>query len=77
MSAFDRIPSPTEHAVVQKVAARLGATPAAVCLAWILAHDEHTALIPGTRTVDHLEDNLRAADVQLDAAALTELDTLS
>jgi pyridoxine 4-dehydrogenase len=76
-SAFDRIPSPTEHPVVQEIAARLGATPAAVCLAWILAHDEHTALIPGTRSVDHLEDNLRAADVHLDREALAALDHLS
>ncbi|MEV5963453.1 aldo/keto reductase [Kribbella sp. NPDC051952] len=76
-SAFDRIPSPTGHPVVQEIAARLGATPAAVCLAWILAHDEHTALIPGTRSVDHLEDNLRAADVRLDAEALAALDHLS
>jgi pyridoxine 4-dehydrogenase len=76
-SAFDQIPSPTEHPAVQQIAAQLGTTPAAVCLAWILAHDEHTALIPGTRSVAHLEDNLRTADVHLDAEALAELDTLS
>lgn len=56
---------------------RQGASPAAVCLAWILAHDDHTALIPGTRSVDHLEDNLRAADVHLDSAAIAELDALA
>jgi len=76
-SAFDRIPSPTEHPVVQEIAVRLGASPAAVCLAWILAHDDQTALIPGTRSIDHLEDNLRAADVQLDSAAIAKLDALA
>jgi pyridoxine 4-dehydrogenase len=76
-SAFDRIPSPTEHPVVQKVAARHGVTPAAVCLAWILAHDNHTALIPGTRSVDHLEENVRTAEVELDEADLAELDAQS
>jgi aryl-alcohol dehydrogenase-like predicted oxidoreductase len=76
-SAFDRIPSPVEHPDVQQIATRLGASPAAVCLAWILAHDEHTALIPGTRSVDHLEDNLRAADVDLDDESLAKLDALS
>ncbi len=76
-SAFDQIPSPTEHPVVQEIAARLGATPAAVCLAWILAHDEHTALIPGTRSVAHLEDNLRAAATHLDAEALAKLDAIA
>ena len=75
-SAFDRIPSPTEHPVVRRIAERRGATPAAVCLAWILAHDNHTALIPGTRSITHLEDNLRTAEVELDEATLAELDQL-
>lgn len=75
-SAFDLIPSPTEHSVVRDVATRLGATPAAVCLAWILAHDEHTALIPGTRSVGHLEENVRTADVELGEKDLAELDAV-
>ena len=73
-SAFDRFPSPTEHPVVREIAVQLGASPAAVCLAWILAHDSHTALIPGTRSVDHLNDNLRAADLHLDHESLAKLD---
>ncbi|TDO69613.1 aryl-alcohol dehydrogenase-like predicted oxidoreductase [Kribbella sp. VKM Ac-2571] len=76
-SAFDQIASPTEHPAVQKIASELGATPAAVCLAWILAHNAHTALIPGTRSIPHLEDNLRAADIHLDTEALAKLNTLS
>ncbi|WP_371401224.1 aldo/keto reductase [Kribbella sp. NBC_00662] len=75
-SAFDLIPSPTEHPVVRDVATRLGATPAAVCLAWILAHDEQTALIPGTRSVSHLEENVRTADVELGEKDLAELDAV-
>jgi aryl-alcohol dehydrogenase-like predicted oxidoreductase len=75
-SAFGQVASPTEHPAVRRIAARLGASPAAVCLAWILAHDEHTALIPGTRSVDHLEDNLRTANVELDEETLAELDNL-
>ncbi|GAA1605885.1 aldo/keto reductase [Kribbella karoonensis] len=76
-SAFDQIPSPTDHPVVQRLATRLDTTPAAVCLAWILAHNDHTALIPGTRTVPHLEQNLRTADIHLDTEALAELDNLT
>ncbi|TCC33598.1 aldo/keto reductase [Kribbella sindirgiensis] len=76
-SAFDQFPSPTEHPVVQQIATQLGATPAAICLAWILAHNNHTALIPGTRSINHLEDNLRAADIHLDTETLAKLDTLS
>ncbi|MFD3399443.1 aldo/keto reductase [Kribbella sp. NPDC058693] len=75
-SAFDRIPSPTEHPAVQALATRLNTTPAAICLAWILAHGNHTALIPGTRSVDHLEENVRTADVELDEEALAELDAV-
>ncbi|WP_328998567.1 aldo/keto reductase [Kribbella sp. NBC_00709] len=75
-SAFDQIPSPTEHPVVRDLAKRLDTTPAAICLAWILAHNNHTALIPGTRSIDHLEDNLRTADVELDETALAELDAV-
>ncbi|MFF0271331.1 aldo/keto reductase [Kribbella sp. NPDC004536] len=75
-SAFDRIPSPAEHPVVRRIADREGLTPAAVCLAWILAHDNHTALIPGTRSVGHLEDNVRTAEVELGERVLAELDQL-
>ncbi|TWD83209.1 hypothetical protein FB561_4368 [Kribbella amoyensis] len=76
-SAFDGLPSPTEHAVVQKIAAELGVSPAVVSLAWILAHDEYTALIPGTRSIEHLEDNVRTAEVRLDAEALRLLDGIA
>ncbi|MGC4936539.1 aldo/keto reductase [Kribbella sp. DT2] len=76
-SAFNRIPSPVDHPVVQQMAARRRLSPAAICLAWILAHDKHTALIPGTRSVDHLEENLRTADVHLDADALAQLDAIA
>lgn len=75
-SAFDQIPAPTEHPVVRDLATRLDTTPAAICLAWILAHNSHTALIPGTRSVAHLEDNLRTAGVELDEEALAELDAV-
>ncbi|MER7245321.1 aldo/keto reductase [Kribbella sp. NPDC000426] len=75
-SAFDQIPSPTEHPAVQAVATRLNTTPAAVCLAWILAHAPNTALIPGTRTIPHLEANLRTTDVELGEDDLAELDSV-
>ncbi|MGZ0146929.1 aldo/keto reductase [Kribbella sp. WER1] len=76
-SAFDQIPSPTDNPVVRRLAEQLDTTPAAVCLAWILAHDNHTALIPGTRSVPHLEENLAVANVHLAAESLAELDNLA
>ncbi len=51
---------------VAGVAARHGATPSQVALAWLLARDEHILLIPGTSSVAHLEENHAAADLALD-----------
>jgi aryl-alcohol dehydrogenase-like predicted oxidoreductase len=58
---------------VQAVAARRGATAAQVALAWLLAVSGSTLLIPGTSSLGHLEENLAAADVVLDAQDLQEL----
>jgi aryl-alcohol dehydrogenase-like predicted oxidoreductase len=46
-------------------------------LAWLLAHAPNTLLIPGTRSVAHLEDNIGAANVALDAEALERLDAVT
>jgi len=61
---------------VRQVADRVGATPAQVALAWVLAQGEHVVPIPGTKTPKYLADNAGAADVQLSAADLAELDAL-
>jgi aryl-alcohol dehydrogenase-like predicted oxidoreductase len=60
--------------IVSRVAARRGATPSQVALAWLLHRDERILLIPGTSSVAHLEQNLAAADVSLDADDLAELE---
>src|SRR6185503_17666348 len=59
---------------ISRVAARHGATPAQVALAWLLHLDERILLIPGTSTLTHLEDNMAAADLALDAEDLAALD---
>lgn len=59
---------------VVSVAARRGATPAQVALAWVLAISEQTLLIPGTSSLDHLEDNLAAGTLELSAADLAEIE---
>jgi pyridoxine 4-dehydrogenase len=56
-----------------KLAARLGASPAQIALAWLLDLAPNILLIPGTRTRAHLADNLGAAAVRLDDAARAEL----
>jgi aryl-alcohol dehydrogenase-like predicted oxidoreductase len=51
---------------VAAVAAKHGVTTSQVALAWLLHHDQHIVLIPGTSSVEHLEENLDAAAVALD-----------
>lgn len=59
---------------VDTIARELGATPAQVALAWVLQASPVMLPIPGTGSIPHLEDNLRAATVTLPAAAVAELD---
>jgi aryl-alcohol dehydrogenase-like predicted oxidoreductase len=60
-----------------RVAARLEATPAQVALAWLLARSPVILPIPGTSSVAHLEENLAAADLQLSAGDVAQLDGLA
>jgi pyridoxine 4-dehydrogenase len=59
---------------VAAVAARHGATPSQVALAWLLQRDEHILLIPGTSSIAHLDENVGAAAVALDADDLEALE---
>jgi aryl-alcohol dehydrogenase-like predicted oxidoreductase len=61
---------------VREIAARAGATPAQVALAWVLAQGRHVVPIPGTKTPRYLDDNAGAADVTLNQADLAALDAL-
>jgi aryl-alcohol dehydrogenase-like predicted oxidoreductase len=76
-SAFAGFPSVADNPVVSQVAAEVGATPAQVGLAWLLAHAANTFLIAGTRSIAHLEENIGAGDVLLNADALARLDAVS
>ena len=61
---------------VRQVAARAGATPAQVALAWVLAQGPQVIPIPGTKTPRYLADNAGAAGVVLSEADLADLDAL-
>src|SRR6266566_9989658 len=54
---------------VTATAARLGCSPAQVALSWLLDLRPEVLLIPGTSSMRHLEDNMSAADIELDAEA--------
>ena len=60
--------------LLQTIAARKGATPGQIALAWLLAQRPWIVPIPGTRRLDRLEENLGAADVELSADDLREID---
>jgi pyridoxine 4-dehydrogenase len=62
-----------EQPAVLATAERLGATPAQVGLAWVLAQGDHVLLIPGTSSLEHLEENLGSGKVVLDDEALSAL----
>ena len=62
-----------KSAKLQGVAAGLGATPAQVALAWLLAHSPALLPIPGTSRLEHLVENAGAARLQLSAADLAAL----
>ena len=63
--------------LLARIAGRLGATPAQVALAWLLAQQPWIVPIPGTRRLSRLEENLAAADLELTAAELAEIETAS
>ena len=58
-------------------AAEVDATPAQVGLAWLLAHAPNMLLIAGTKSINHLEENIAAGDVALSADQLARLDSVS
>jgi pyridoxine 4-dehydrogenase len=64
-----------EDAAIAGVADRLGITVTQVALAWLLFRYERMLLIPGTSSVQHLEENMAAADVELDEQDLAELES--
>ncbi|HEX3506593.1 MAG TPA: aldo/keto reductase family oxidoreductase [Xanthobacteraceae bacterium] len=66
--------TPLQSSTLSDVAERLGATPMQVALAWLLHRAPNLLLIPGTSSVAHLRENLAAADLDLPAHALKELD---
>ena len=68
--------TPLQSAALDGVAARLGASPQQVALAWLLRRSPTMVLIPGTSSLAHLRENIAAAGLVLPAEAVTELDVI-
>ncbi|MFN0251603.1 MAG: aldo/keto reductase [Kofleriaceae bacterium] len=62
---------------VRAVATEIGSTPSAVSLAWLLAKPQVTSVIFGARTIEQLDANLVASDLELSVAHLKVLDDAS
>ena len=68
-------PEPTEP--LARIAARHGASPEQIKLAWTMARSPVVLPIPGTSSVAHVEDNIAAVGVRLDTEDLADLDALT
>ncbi len=69
--------SPLQSGELHSVAARLGAAPMAVALAWLLRRSPNILLIPGTSSVAHLRENAAGAALTLSGDDLAELDRIA
>ncbi len=68
--------SPLQSSKLNEAAATLEATPMQVALAWLLQRSPNILLIPGTSTVGHLRENLKAATLQIPSEILADLDSI-
>jgi len=68
--------NPLQSGALDSVAASLGATPMQVALAWLLQRSPNILLIPGTSSVQHLRENLKAATLILPPDSLERLDRI-
>ena len=68
--------TPLQSSVLQRAAGRIGATPMAVALAWLLQRSPNILLIPGTSSVAHLRENVASAALTLPADAVADLDAI-
>ena len=68
--------TPLQSRALDEVAARLGATPMQVALAWLLRRAPNVLPIPGTSSVAHLRENLAAAELELPEDAVGVLDRI-
>ncbi|MBW8799033.1 MAG: oxidoreductase [Streptomyces sp.] len=69
--------SPLQSETLAKVAARLETSPQQAALAWLLRRSPNIALIPGTSSLEHLRDNIAAANLVLPDEAVTDLDGIA
>jgi aryl-alcohol dehydrogenase-like predicted oxidoreductase len=68
--------NPLQSSTLESAATRLGTTPMAVALAWLLQRSPNILLIPGTSSVSHLRENITGAALTIPEDELTELNSV-
>ena len=62
---------------IERMAAAKGVTPSQLAIAWLLTRGEDIVPIPGTRSIERLEENARAVDIALSPEELAEIDEIA
>jgi pyridoxine 4-dehydrogenase len=68
--------TPLQSSALDAAAVALQATPMQVALAWLLQRSPNILLIPGTSSIEHLRENLRAATLHLPSEMIADLDLI-
>jgi aryl-alcohol dehydrogenase-like predicted oxidoreductase len=66
-----------QHPAIHRVAQRHGATVFQIALSWLLEHSPAMLVIPGTSSVEHVEENVAAAEIRLTKKDLKELEEIA
>ena len=68
--------TPLQSSILDAAAVSLKATPMQLALAWLLQHSPNILLIPGTSSVAHLRENLKASTLEIPREVIGDLDSL-
>jgi pyridoxine 4-dehydrogenase len=68
--------TPLQSSTLDAAAASLQVTPMQLALAWLLQRSPNILLIPGTSSLEHLRENLKASTLQIPSEVLGELDSI-
>jgi pyridoxine 4-dehydrogenase len=69
--------TPLQSSALNEAAAELGVTPMQVALAWLLQRSPNILLIPGTSSLEHLRENLKAATLKIPSEELAKLNAIT
>ena len=69
--------TPLQSSALESAAAALDVTPMQIALAWLLQRSPNILLIPGTSSVDHLRENIKAATLEIPAEIIAKLNSIA